>query len=74
MRWLWIALPVPDLAWTVTAGEPMLLAEPFENALGRAPLLAVPAQIILQPLVNDLGEATRFRPLDRRRPTIPGRH
>ncbi len=58
----------------MTAREPMLVTKPFENALGRVPLLAVPAQIFLQPLIDHLGETTRFGPLDLCRPAIPGRN
>lgn len=43
-----------------------------EYPLGRVALLAVLANVIAQPLVDDPGEPVQLRPLDQRRPPIPG--
>lgn len=46
----------------ITAGEPVLIPKPFENPLGRMALLAIPALILHQPSVDDLGEAIQLGP------------
>ena len=48
----------------VAAGEPVLVPQPLENPLGRVTLLAALADIVPQPLVDDLGEPVQLRPLD----------
>ena len=58
----------------ITGREPMLVTKPLENALGRVVLLAVPAQIFLQKMIDYLGETTQFGLLDRCRPAIHRRH
>ena len=58
----------------VAAGEPVLVPQPVKNPLGRVTLLAGPANIITQPLVDNLGEPVQLRPLDRRHPPIPRRN
>src|SRR5271167_3724994 len=58
----------------VAAGEPVLVSKPIKNPLGRVTLLAVLADVVAQPLVDDLGEPVQLRPLDRRRPAIPRRY
>jgi hypothetical protein len=55
----------------VAAGEPVLVSKPIKNSLGRVALLAVLANVVAQPLVDDLGELVQLGPLDRRRPPIP---
>ena len=58
----------------VAASEPVLVPQPIKNPLGRVTLLAVLANIVAQPLVDDLGEPVQLRPLDRHRPPIPRRY
>ncbi len=58
----------------VTAGEPVLVAQPFENPLGRMPLLAVTALIPGKPGVDDLGEAIQLRTLDLSLAPVARRH
>ena len=50
----------------VAALEPVLITEPFENPLGRMPLLARPLPILRKPLIDDPGEPVQLRALDRR--------
>ena len=58
----------------VAAAEPVLGAKPVENALGRVALLAQLLQILLQPLVDDLGEPVQLRTPNRCRSPIARRH
>src|SRR5207253_6854210 len=58
----------------VAAGEPVLVSKPIKNPLGRVALLAVLANVVAQPLVDDLGKLVQLGPLDRRRPPIPRRY
>src|SRR5947208_2907486 len=58
----------------VAAGEPVLVSKPIKNPLGRVALLAVLANVVGQPLVDDLGKLVQLGPLDRRRPPIPRRY
>ncbi len=58
----------------VAAGEPVLVPQPIKNPLGRVTLLAVLADVVAQPLVDDLGEPVQLRTLERRRAPIPRRH
>jgi len=52
----------------------VLVSKPIKNPLGRVALLAVLANVVAQPLVDDLGEFVQLGPLDRRRPPIPWRY
>jgi len=45
----------------VAAGEPVLVPQPIKNPLGRVTLLAVLADIVAQPLLDDLGEPVQLR-------------
>jgi hypothetical protein len=56
----------------VAAGEPVLVPQPIKNPLGRMALLAVLADIVAQPLVDDLGEPIQLRTLDRPVRRYPG--
>ena len=47
---------------------------PLKNPLGGMPLLAVPAEVFQQPLVDEAGETVQLGPLDLRRAPIAGRH
>lgn len=58
----------------VAAMESMLIPQPLKNALGGMSLLAVPAEILLQPLVNKAGKAIQFGTLDRRCSLVSWRH
>ena len=58
----------------VAAAEPVLGAKPVEDTLGRVALLAQLLQILLQPLVDDLGEPVQLRAPNRCRPPIARRH
>jgi len=42
----------------VAAGEPVLVSKPIKNPLGRVALLAVLANVVAQPLVDDLGNSS----------------
>ena len=57
----------------VAALEPVLITQPFKNALGSMSLLAVPAEILLQPLINEPCETIQFGSLDTGRPLISRR-
>ena len=50
----------------------MLIAQPLKNPFGSVPLLAVPVEVFLQPLIDEAGEAIELRPLDLRRSLITG--
>ena len=54
----------------VAAAEPVLGAKPVEDTLGRVALLAGLVGIVLQPLVDDLGEPVQLRAPNRCRPSI----
>ena len=58
----------------VAAAEPVLGAKPVEDTVGRVALLAQLLQILLQPLVDDLGEPVQLRAPNRYRPPIARRH
>ena len=58
----------------VAADEPVLVAQPLEHPLGGVTLLGVLAEIVPQPLVDDLGEPVQLRSPDRRGPPIPRRN
>ena len=58
----------------VAAGEPVLVAQPLEHPLRGVALLGALAEIVPQPLVDDLGEPVQLRPPDRRGPPIPRRN
>src|SRR5665648_1291486 len=45
----------------VAAAEPVLIAKPIENPLGGVTLLAVLAEIVTKPPVNDLRETVQLR-------------
>ena len=53
--------------------ELVLIPQTLKNALGGMALLPVPAEIVLQPLINEAGEAIKFGPLDICRSLISGR-
>src|SRR3954449_201520 len=55
----------------VAAGEPVFLPQPIKNPLGCVTLLTVLADVVAQPLVDDLGEPIQLGTADRRRPPIP---
>ena len=58
----------------VAALEAVLVPQPLKNTLGAMSLLAVPAEVFQQPLVDEAGEAVQLRPLDlRRSPIAPSR-
>ena len=57
----------------VAALEPVLVTQPLKNTLGRMPLLAVPVEILLQPLVDEARECIQPGPLDLSRSLISGR-
>ena len=46
----------------VAADNPGLVAQPLEHPLGGVALLSVLAEIIPQPLLDDLGEPVQLRP------------
>jgi hypothetical protein len=56
----------------VAAHEAMLIAQPLKNPFGSVPLLAVPVEVFLQPLIDEAGEGIELRPLDLRRSLITG--
>ena len=58
----------------VAAAKLVLVAQPFKDALGGVALFAGTVQIVLQPLINEAGEAIKFGPPDLRRPLIAGWH
>ena len=58
----------------IAANEPVLIPQPFENTLGGVALLAVPALILSQPRIDNLGEPIQLRPLDLGPPPVTGRH
>jgi hypothetical protein len=68
------ALPHIVLDDRVAASEAMLIAKPVENPLGRVPLIVAGPAILLQPAVDDLGEAVQLRPLHRSGAPVSGRH
>jgi hypothetical protein len=68
-----VALPGEPMFGALAATEPMLITQPFKNALGSMSLLAVPAEILLQPLINEPCETIQFGPLDIGRPLISRR-
>jgi hypothetical protein len=55
----------------VAAGEPMLVSQPLEHPLRRVALLGALAEIIPQPLLDDLGEPVQLRALDLRPTPVP---
>ncbi|ALI56309.1 mobile element protein [Celeribacter marinus] len=57
----------------VAAHEAMLIAQPLKNPFGSVPLLAVPVEVVLQPLIDEAGEPVQLGPLDLRRSLISGR-
>ena len=57
----------------VATSERMLIPQPFKNVLGGVALFAVPAEIFLQPLVDEARETVELGPLDPRRSLITGR-
>ena len=48
----------------VAAGEPVLVPQPLEHPLRGVALLGALAEIVPQPLVDDLGEPVQLRPPD----------
>ena len=58
-------LPDEVLHDGVAADKPVLVAQPLEHPLGGLALLSVLAEIIPQPLLDDLGEPVQLRPPDR---------
>ena len=56
----------------VAAHEAMLIAQPLKNPFGSVPLLAVPVEVFLQPLIDEASEAIELRPLNLRRSLITG--
>ena len=65
---------IMELSYQLAAPKSMFVAQPFKNALGGMALLPVPAEIVLQPLINEAGEAVQLRPFDPRRSLITGRY
>ena len=57
----------------VAALEAVLIAQAFKSLFGGMPLLAVPAEVFQQPLVDKAGKAIQLRPLDLRCAPIPWR-
>jgi hypothetical protein len=51
----------------------MLIPQTLKNALGGMALLPVPAEIVLQPLINEAREPVQLGPLDICRSLIAGR-
>ena len=54
--------------------EPVLVTQALKNTLGSMPLLTVPAEVFLHPLIDEASEPVQLRPLDLRRAPIAGRH
>lgn len=57
----------------LAAIEPVLIAQSFKNALASVSLLAVPAEVLLQLLIDKTGNAIQFGPLGLGRPLKSGR-
>jgi len=58
----------------VAALEPVLIPQPLKNTLGGMPLLAVPVEVFLKPLVDEADETIQLGPLDlSRTPIAPSR-
>ena len=58
----------------VATDKPGLVAQALEHPLGGVALLSVLAEIIPQPLLDDLGEPVQLRPPDRCGPPVSRRH
>ena len=58
----------------IAALEAVFIAQPLENPLGSVPLLAIPAEVVQQPRVDEARKAIQLRPFDLRRPRITGLH
>ncbi|AGI71613.1 hypothetical protein OA238_c14680 [Octadecabacter arcticus 238] len=71
-----VAAMFPDIVLDrgLPASKLMLVPQTFKNALGRVALLTVPAEIVLQPLINEAGKASKLGPLDLRSSLISGRN
>ena len=67
-------LPHVVLDDRVSAREPMLVTEPFEDPFGRVALLARTVPILGKPLIDDPGETIQLRPPNRRRPPVARRN
>jgi hypothetical protein len=68
------ALPHVILHDGVAAGEPVLIAQPFEHPPRRVALLAMDPAITLQPAVDDPGVSIQLRPLHGGRSPISRRN
>ena len=64
----------PDIVLNrrIAALEPVFVTQPLKNPFGSVPLLAVPAELFLQPLVDKASEAIELWPLDLNRSLITG--
>ena len=60
-------------ACRLTALKLVLVAQSFKNALGGVALFTGTVQIVLHPLVDEVGEPVQLGPLDLRRSLITGR-
>jgi hypothetical protein len=58
----------------VAAREAVLVPQTLKNTPGGMPLLAVPAKVFLQPLIDEAGEPVQLGPFDLRRAPIARRH
>ena len=58
----------------IAALKVVFIPQALKNTLGGMPLLTVPTEIFLQPLIDEAREAIQLRPLDLRRAPIAGRH
>ncbi len=67
-------LPDVILDYGVLTGEPVLVAQPLENALGRVPLLPVDFDIAFQDRVDHAGEGLQLGPAGRTLAPVTGRH
>jgi len=51
--------------------KPVLVPQPFKNALGGVALFAGTVEAVLQPLIDEAGEPEQIGPFDQRRSLIP---